>query len=467
MPEIPISASFDAKACFAEIQIANELANNGQIELSIEHYRAALTMDPKNSLLHDDLVYLLSFHPEYSDQRIAEELRKWEQQHGGLQNVTKGNSAGTKGNTLRLDGECVSKKLKIGYVSPEFCRQAESHFVIPLLETHHHEQFGIHCYSSTPKADDRTERIRKAADVWHEVRTLNDEELAEQIARDEIDVLVDLTMHMRNSRMLMFARKPAPVQVAWLAYPGSTGLRVMDYRFSDRFLDPPGEKSPFVESAWVLPDCWVVYDPLAQSALAPPKANRPITFGSLNHSRKMNDVNLRLWARTMKQVDGSRIIVKLESPEHRARARGVFENEGIGADRLEFVGWLARWEYLRCYDRIDIALDTLPYNGITTTCDALWMGTPVVSLVGNTIAGRAGLGLLSTVGLGELVATSEEQFMAIAAGLARDRARMAEFRKGLRQRIESSPVMDARRFAGNVEGAYQEMLLRSMAKGQA
>jgi predicted O-linked N-acetylglucosamine transferase (SPINDLY family) len=457
MPEIPLSASFDAKVCVAELTIANDLAGNGQIALAMEHFRIALAMNPANSLLHDDLVYLLSFHPDYSDEQIAAELREWEKNHGG--------QFRTKVDTPRQNGGSGKSRLRVGYVSPEFWRQAESHFVIPLLEAHDHGKFEIHCYSSTPKPDERTEQIRKSADAWHEVRQLSDEQLAEKIAKDEIDVLVDLTMHMRNSRMVTFARKPSPVQVAWLAYPGSTGLHAMDYRLTDRYFDPPGEKSPFVETPWVLPDCWVVYHPLAQSALAPPKTNRPITFGSLNHSRKMNDVTLRLWARTMKQVDGSRILLKIETPEHRARAKGIFEGEGVSADRVEFVAWLARWEYLRCYDRIDVGLDTLPYGGITTTCDALWMGTPVVSLVGTTIASRAGLGILSTVGLAELVATSEEQFMAIAAGLARDRGRVAEFRKGLRQRIEVSPLMDARRFAGNVESAYREMVLRGMKFG--
>ena len=455
MPEIPRSASYDAEACIAEIKVAHALSEVGDQEGAHSHYRAALALNPTNSLLHDDFVYLLSFHPGFSDEMIARELAEWERAHAArfLETIK-----------TRSKPTDLNQRLKIGYVSPEFWRQAESHFVIPLLEAHDHGRFEIHCYSSVEKPDDRTQQIRKLADVWHEVTTLSDEALAEKIAGDGIDVLVDLSMHMRHSRMMTFARKPAPVQVAWLAYPGSTGLATIDYRLSDRYFDPPERKSPFVERPWRLADCWICYDPLAQSALAPPRKAGPITFGSLNHPRKMNDVNLRFWATLMKRVDGSRIILHLISEEHRKRASGIFQSEGIAADRIEFVGWQARWEYLRTYDRMDVALDTLPYCGITTTCDAIWMGTPVVTLVGQTIASRGGLSILSTIGLPELVARTAEEFIQIAADLARDRARLAEYRKTLRRRIESSPVMDRRRFAAGVEEAYRAMIVDAGAK---
>jgi predicted O-linked N-acetylglucosamine transferase (SPINDLY family) len=437
--------------CVAQLKIANELAMAGDMDAAIGHFRAALALNPRNHLVHDDLVYLLHFHPGYDDQDIARELTIWEEQHARpLEHSI----------LPHQNGRDPSRRLKIGYVSPEFCRQAEAFFVLPLLQSHDHRQFEVHCYSSVEKPDDRTEQIKKCADVWHNVLSLNDAELAERIRGDQIDILIDLTMHMRLSRMPTFALKPAPVQVTWLAYPGGTGLRTIDYRLTDRYFDPPGVPSLHSEESYRLPDCWVCYNPLAQSALANPRTKGPICFGSLNHPRKINDSNLRLWASLLRRVDGSRIILHLDAHQHRQRALKIFQDEGIGPERLEFLGLQPRWEYLRTYDRIDIALDTLPYNGITTTCDALWMGTPVVSLTGKTSAGRAGLGILSTIGLPELVANDPNQFVEIAVGLARDRSRLIEWRKNLRRRMESSPLMDAARFARNVESAYRWMWQR-------
>ncbi len=238
----------------------------------------------------------------------------------------------------------------------------------------------------------------------------------------------------------------------------------MDYRLTDRYLDPPEKSGWYTEETCRLPDCWVCYDPISQAALATPRTSGAIVFGSLNHPRKINDSNMRLWARIMRRVDGCRIILHITAEEHRHRALGIFQQEGVGPERIEFRGLQPRWEYLRTYDRIDIALDTLPYNGITTTCDALWMGTPVVSLIGKTAAGRAGLGILSTIGLRELVANDPDRFMEIAVGLAGDRGRLIDWRKNLRRRMEISPLMDAARFTRNVESAYRWMWQRWCGK---
>jgi predicted O-linked N-acetylglucosamine transferase (SPINDLY family) len=437
--------------CAAKVRLANDLASAGDIDGAIQNFREALALNPGNAFLHDDLVYLLHFHPQATNQDLFREAAIWEWQHA---------RALSESIPPHQNNRDPNRKLKIGYVSPEFYRQAESFFIVPLLQSHDHSRFEIHCYSSVQQPDDRTGEIRKLADTWYEVGHLNDDELARKIREDQIDILIDLTMHMRLSRLLTFARKPAPVQVTWLAYPGGTGLRTMDWRLTDAYLDPPHEPGWYCERSIRLPDSWVCYNPLSQAALATPRTSGPITFGSLNHPRKINDLNLILWADLMRRVEGSRILLGIEADSHCRRARSIFENEGIAADRVEFRGKMPRWEYLRAYDQIDIALDTLPYNGITTTCDALWMGTPVVSLIGKTTAGRAGLGILSNAGLPELAAKDSERFIEIAVKLAADREKLIDWKRNLRRRLESSPLMDAGKFARNVEIAYRWMWQR-------
>jgi predicted O-linked N-acetylglucosamine transferase (SPINDLY family) len=415
------------------------------------HYRSAVAADPHSSRAHDDLVYSLYFNPDYDEEKIFQELMRWEQRH----------AQPLRGSILpHRNDRNPDRRLKIGYVSPDFYGQAECFFVVPLMESHGHKQFEIHCYSSVPQPDGVTAHLRECADVWHDVGSLSDEALAEQIRRDQIDILVDLTMHMARSRLLVFARKPAPVQVTWLAYPGTTGLGTVDYRLTDAHFDPPGRASWYSEESYRLPDCWCCFGPLGFSQ--PVKADRggPICFGSLNSPRKLNEPILRLWAKVLHGVEGSRLFVLSTEQDQRQLIVRIFGEEGISPNRIAFTESRVRLEYLRLYDLIDIVLDTLPYNGITTTCDAMWMGVPVVSLVGNTAAGRAGLSLLSTVGLAELVGNDPARFVEIAVELALDRPRLIELRAGLRQRMESSPLMDAKKFTRNMESAYRWMWQR-------
>ncbi len=348
--------------------------------------------------------------------------------------------------------------MRIGYVSAYFYDQAEAYFVLPLLETHDHEQFEIHCYANVVRPDEITSRHRRAADAWHDVLGNTHAELAERVAADGIDVLVDLTMHMADSRLLTFARKPAPVQVAWLAYPGGTGLDAMDYRITDWYIDPEDAQPPcYSERSIRLPGCWCCYDPLIDIPQAAPREGLSLTFGSISNPGKLNEPLLRLWAGALLAIDNSRLLVQTISPEHSARITEWMGRMGIGADRLDFVGRQPRAQYLRLYDRIDICLDPLPFNGNTTTLDALWMGVPVVSLAGQRAASRTGLSILTNAGLGELAAQTLEEFLKIATGLARDSHRRAELRSTLRTRLASSPLMDFKRFARNMESAYRQM----------
>ncbi|MGB6544230.1 MAG: tetratricopeptide repeat protein [Candidatus Acidiferrales bacterium] len=432
----------------AHSNLGNVFKDRGQLTEAIASYSRAVECKPDHALIGSNLAYAIHFHPDYDCDALSRELAKWNKAHG---------EPLAKLIEPHANDRSVDRKLLIGYVSPDFYAHAESYFVLPLLRNHDRQHFEIHCYSSARRPDSITAEIRKAADVWHDVLALSDEQLAEQIRADEIDVLIDLTMHMADNRLSTFARKPAPIAVSWLAYPGGTGLRAIDYRFTDAWMDPGTETEHFyTEQSIRLPDCWVVYDPLTEIPLRPPEQTGPIRFGSLNNPCKLNLPLLHLWGDVLKATPGSRLLLLTFDVSQRIQITNWFGEWDIDPARLEFVDRRSRPDYLRLYDRIDICLDPLPYNGITTTCDAIWMGVPVVSLIGNTPAGRAGLSLLSTIGVPELVARSPLQFVQIASDLAVDADRLTNYRRTLREQMRASPLMNAKRFAANVEAFYRK-----------
>jgi len=428
--------------------LAGALKEAGRLDESLAWHRKAVELNPTHTLF-SNLVYLLNFHPEFDNRAIGVELARWNQTiaHPLAQNIEP-----------FVNDPSPERRLRIGYVSPNFHMHAEAHFVLPLLESHDHRQFEIHCFASVRKPDEITDRHRRCADVWHDMFEQSDEKLAEQIRAQRIDILVDVTMHMGENRMLAFARKPAPLQVTWLAYPGSTGLETMDYRITDEFIDPPGgDDGAYSEKSIRLPGCWCCYDPLSQADPRPIIQDGPITFGSLNNPCKINPQTLRLWGQIIRQVRDARLLLLCISENQRQQIRQLMNELGISSDRLHFVTSCGREEYLRQFDRIDIALDPLPYNGITTTCDALWMGVPVVTLTGSTAAGRAGASVLTAAGLQRLVTRSPEHFVSQAIALARDPHQLAELRASLRKNMVKSDLMDGPSFARRMENAYQEI----------
>jgi protein O-GlcNAc transferase len=425
--------------------LANVLKDTGRIVEAVEVCRSALALEPANAEIHSSLCYKLLFHPEYDRAEIYREQCEWNRRHGGS-------------SPLAIDHDFKSNgRLRIGYVSPDFYGHAECFFVIPLLKSRDRQQFEVHCYSSVQNPDKATDLIRASADVWHDVRQLNDDQLADEIRRDRIDILVDLTMHMAFNRLRTFAPKPAPVQVTWLAYPGGTGLGAMDYRLTDAWIDPPGESDAFYSERSVrLPNTWCCYHPVGDVPPAAQRSPGPVTFGCLNNPCKLNRPTLNLWAKVLSLVADSRLLLLSGSERQRRQIAGAFADSGIDSGRIESTTHRRRGEYLRIYDRIDICLDPLIYNGITTTCDALWMGVPVITRTGATAPGRAGLSILSNLDLPELIADDDAQFVNIAKELAGDFALRSQLRASLRDRMCQSPLMDAPRFARNVEAAYKD-----------
>jgi len=281
------------------------------------------------------------------------------------------------------------------------------------------------------------------------------------IQRDRIDILVDLAMHTHGNRLLVFARKPAPVQVTYLAYSGTTGLETMDYRLSDPYLDPPGaDESVYSEKTVRLPHSFWCYQAPAQApgVVEPPAGTKGfVTFGSLNQYAKVSEIALSAWARILNEVPGSRLILHAAEGSHRESARGRFAAAGADACRIEFVARVSTAEYFSQYNRIDVALDTFPYPGGTTTCDALWMGVPVVCLPGGTAISRGGLSVLSNVGLAEWAAGGVDEYVKIAVALAGDLKRLAAVRGSMRERMLGSALMNATEFTRGVEAAFLAM----------
>jgi len=432
------------------------LKEQGRIEEAIASFRRALGCQPDDRIAHSNLVFALSWDPTQDARSVVQEAIRWSEHQVGPR------TAVVRPHTNDRDPD---RRLRVGYVSPDFREHCQALFFVPLLEHHDRRAVEVFCYSFVASPDEWTRRIRGRSDEFRDIRSLTDAEASEAIRGDRIDLLVDLTMHMGDNRLLLFASKPAPVQLAWLAYPGTTGLETMDYRITDVFLDPPeiDVSGWYTEHSVRLPDSFWCYDPLTQvpEVNAPPALrNQRITFGCLNNFGKTNGEVFALWARVLAAVEGARMVVLAYPGESRARARDAFSRAGVDPDRIEFVGYQPRAEYLSVYQRIDICLDTFPVNGHTTSLDAFWMGVPVITRVGRTALGRAGLCYARNLGLDDLVATTAEQYVATAVALANDRARLGSLRAELRERMQGSALMDGPRFARHLESAFRWMWRR-------
>ncbi len=441
--------------------LGEALRATGQIEESVAAFRQALYVDPAYAKAHSNLLLTLHFLPEMDGKTLRREHEQWAAAHAAQ-------FAGVA--DLHARDNDPTRALRIGYLSPDLRRHSVGYFIEPILEHHDADRFTTVCYSSDPRGgDDVTERLRRHANRWRDVSRASDAEVANTIRLDQIDILVDLTGHMAKNRLLVLARKPAPVQVTYLGYPNGTGMPQVDYRLTDAIADPPANDGDYVEKLVRLPGCAWCYRPPENSPPvgdAPPMLrNGHVTFGSFNKFPKISPPLLKLWAKVLAMVPGSKLLVKAKSlgdPSTQAIARRAFDAAGIPADRITLTGWQEDTAgHLATYDRVDVALDTFPYNGTTTTCEALWMGVPVVTQTGATHVSRVGASLLSVVGFGDLVATSPRQYVDLAVALARDSSRLTELRQTMRQRMRTSPLMDAATFTRNLEAAYRTMAASS------
>ena len=435
--------------------LGNALKDMGRLVEALASYRRAVAIRPDYADADCNLVWALHYSLEHDAAAILTELRRWNHLHAAPLAA----SIQPHANDRSPD-----RRLRIGYVSPDFRNHVVGRNLLPLLREHDHGPFEIFCYSNVARGDAFTEQFRSHADHWRDITQVGDEHAARMIRQDGIDILIDLAGHTAGNRLLVFARKPAPIQATFGGYPGGTGLATMDWRISDPYLDPPGlSETHYVEKIIRLPHSFWCYDPAAMQVQAmgvgplPALANGCMTFGCLNNFCKISDPTLALWSRVLKRVANSRLLVMAPPGSARQRLLQTMADLGIDAQRIAFVQHQLRQEYLQVYHRIDLGLDTYPYNGHTTSLDSLWMGVPVITLVGERSVGRAGYSQLCNLNLADLAAKDEDEFVKIAAQLAGDLPRLAQLRSSLQERMRRSALTDAAGFARGIQAAYRQM----------
>jgi protein O-GlcNAc transferase len=356
------------------------------------------------------------------------------------------------------------RRIRIGYVSPNLGSHSVSYFIEPVLSHHDRSAFEVYCYHTGPHCDETTERIEAAVDAWRQADSLSDDALARLIVDDRIDVLVDLAGHTLFGRLAVFARRPAPVQMTWIGYPDTTGIEAIDFRITDAIADPaPQADARHTERLLRLPGAFLCYQPPrdAPEVALRDKGADEVVFCSFNTVRKVNDAVIALWSRVLRAVPGSRLLIKggrvLGEEAVARRLRTGFAAHGIAESRLELKDWIEdRAGHLNLYGAADIALDTFPYNGTTTTCEAMWMGVPVVTLAGEAHMSRVGATLLCAVGLNELIAHSPDAFVEAAVSLARDLPRRRALRATLRARFAASPLLDHAGFTRTLDATIRD-----------
>jgi predicted O-linked N-acetylglucosamine transferase (SPINDLY family) len=459
----------DAANCFQQV-VANEpdlaagyrgLADAcvalGLPEEAVANYDKALVLEPDAAPTRSNLLMCLNYLQGVAPDSIRAA-------HEGRWNAYNGRYTLPAWRTA--SSSAGRRRLRVGYVSADFRRHSVSFFFAPLLAAHDPSRVEIFCYADVPQPDGFTRRLKAEAEHWSPIDGIADDRVADRIRNDGIDILVDLAGHTGHNRLGVFARKPAPVQATWLGYPNTTGLSTIDYRITDAIADPDGDQY-YTETLFRLPRCFLCYSPLDDAPpvnMPPSNATGKVTFGSFNDLNKINAAVIAVWARLLSSIPDTSLLLKARQfgdATVRDRVAAQVRVAGVDPQRVTMLGHVAsQAEHLATYGGIDIALDTFPYNGTTTTCEALWMGIPVVTLRGDRHAGRVGATLLTAAGLSEFIAREGDDYIAIARRLAQDPARLAALRHGLRERLFTSPLCDGTAFARAMETAYNEMWKR-------
>ncbi len=433
------------------------LASLGKSRESVDAFKKVLTGQPNNHRCRSNYVFYSQYLDDLSPKELYQRHYEWNVRHAEpLHRVW----------PKHKNAPVPTRRLRVGYVSPDLYAHSCAWFMLDLLAHHDRSAVEIYAYANNEKSDTITETLKGNIDVWRDTNGMDETRMARLIHEDRIDILVDLAGHTARSSLLTFACKPAPVQVTWLGYPGTTGLTSIDYRLSDPWLTPDDTPEIFSETVYNLPRVSHCFHPpeAAEPNALPARTNGYITFGSFNNFAKVSDTAARLWTAALNQVPNSKLLLKsryIDSKEAREAILDRFRRANADLSRIVFANGNERQhEHLHQYGLVDIALDSFPYGGMTTTCEALWMGVPVITLAGDRTCARYGNSVLNAVGLGDLVATEPEQFGAIAATLAGDLDRLEKLRATLRSRMAQSPLRDGPGFARAVEAAYRDMWTR-------
>jgi protein O-GlcNAc transferase len=429
------------------------LQAQGRLDEALASYRQALAIRPDSPQAHSNLLTTLQFVPGPRAALVAE-ARAWGARHA--EPLT----AGVRPHRNRADPE---RRLRIGYVSGELYRHPVGYFLESVLIAHERSRVEVFCYTNGQRTDDLTARLRGASDHWRSLVGIGDVAAAELIRADGIDILVDLSGHVGNHRLLVFARRAAPVQATWLGYSDTLGISTVDYIMADPIVCPEGDDEFYVERVVRLPSCFLCYRPPRPSpdvAELPALSRGYITLGCFNRISKITPEVAALWAEVLRKMPEARLCLKgsgLDEPMLRARYSHMFRDQGVVPNRLRLLGPSPHRQHLAAHSEIDLALDPFPYSGSTSTAEALWMGVPVVSLRGDRFVSRTSATILAAVGLPDLVAESPQGYVETVVALADDVRQLAQLRATLRQRVARSPLCDGPRFTSGLESAYREM----------
>ena len=451
---------YQTKAVEADPNNAELIANlarisigTGKVQEGIGLFRKALEIEPSNAAMHSNFLFNLHFLPHFDPQMIFEEHKRWGRIHAPV-------SLARKSHKNDRDPD---RRLRIGYISPDFCTHSVAYFFEPLLDGHDPEAVEVFGYGNVRMPGAVTERLKQKFDHYRNIRGLDDKTVVDMIQRDKIDILVELAGHTTDNSLLVMAHKPAPIQVTYLGYVNTTGLEVMDYILTDSIASPPESEKFLTEKLALLPDgsrCYRPVDYTPPVTSLPAKRNGYITFGVLCNNRKINSNIMELWAEILKTNKESRLLLSFSTgndPDMRNYYFSEFERLGIDDQRVAICGGTHHAEHLKYYSEADIILDTFPLNGATTTCEALWMGVPVITLVGELHFSRVGLSILTRIGLEFFAASTPKEYIAKAAALADNRQALENLRGSMRERMNSSILRDSKKFASGTEAVYRKM----------
>jgi protein O-GlcNAc transferase len=428
----------------AHNNLANARKDQGRLDDAVRLFRRAIEVKPDYAAAHSNLLYTRQYQAGVNLSELAAAHAEFNRRHAAPL------AAQVEPHPNVRDPR---RRLRVGFLSPDFGRHPVAYFLIRAFEQFDREQWETFCYSDRLNKDELTARFRSAATTWQEIMGVSDKDVAAMIAADRIDVLFDLAGHTARNRLLVMARKPAPVQITWIGYEGTTGLDAIDYLLADSYTIPDGAEKHYRERILRSPHAYVCYEPPTDApdpGPLPAEKNGTIRFGSFNNQAKITPEVVQVWSKLLQRVPQSKLVLKYQGlgiESVRDRFSQLFAAQGIDPARLEFAPRTDYAGYLSAYREIDIALDPFPFGGGITTCDALWMGVPVVTCPGETFASRHGLTHLSNIGLMETIARDFDEYVEIAVKLAHDLPRLASIRAGSRERMALSPLCDGKQFA--------------------
>lgn len=438
--------------------LANVLAYQGHAEQAVSFYRQSLNHGRDVAGAHSNLLLCLNYSLAHDPSAIFDEHLAWAARYERDSSIANKPAANQAGNQ-----DCA-RKLRIAYVTPDVSGNSVAYFFEPLLVHRDRSRFEIFCYVESASPDFAAKRLWQLPDFVRNTRGQSDEKVAAMIREDRIDILVDLAGHTDQNRLPVFARKPAPIQMTYLGYPNTTGLRAMDYRLTDAWADPPGMTEQWhTEKLVRLDNGFLCFTPPDESPeITPLPANECdyVTFGSFNVLTKITDEMLGVWARVLLAIPNARLLVKnkqLTDVTLQARLYAQFEQLGVARERVDLLGRTSKEEHMAMYGKVDIALDTYPYHGTTTTCDSLWMGIPVITRAGTSHVSRVGVSLLTRIGLGRLIADDDQDYVDRAVRLASDLAYLNELRHGLRNMMNDSGLCDGAAFTHQIEKTFSQL----------